>query len=72
MSFLGGKDHKEFTCSLADLGLIPGLEDPWRKGRLPTPVFWPGEFRGLYSLLGRKESDMTFTFHFTGSELAHS
>ena len=22
-------------------------EDPWRTERLPTPVFWPGEFRGL-------------------------
>ena len=27
--------------------------------RLPTPVFWPREFRGLYSPWGRKESDMT-------------
>ena len=26
---------------------------------LPTPVFWPGDFRGLYSLWGHKESDMT-------------
>ena len=30
--------------------------------RLPTPVFWPGEFHGLYSPWGRKESDATFTF----------
>ena len=22
---------------------------PWRRDRLPTPVFWPGEFHGLYS-----------------------
>ena len=22
---------------------------PWRKERIPTPVFWPGEFHGLYS-----------------------
>ena len=35
-------------------------EDPLEKGTgLPTPVFWPGEFNGLYSLLGHKESDMT-------------
>ena len=26
---------------------------------LPTPVFWPGEFRGLYSPWGPKDSDMT-------------
>ena len=23
-----------------------GWEDPWRRERLPTPVFWPGEFQG--------------------------
>ena len=22
---------------------------PWRRERLPTPVFWPGEFHGLYN-----------------------
>ena len=22
---------------------------PWRRKRLPTPIFWPGEFHGLYS-----------------------
>ena len=32
---------------------------PWRRERLPTPVFWPGEFRGLYSPWGHKESDTT-------------
>ena len=32
---------------------------PWRRERLPTPVFWPGEFHGLYSPGGRKESDTT-------------
>ena len=30
---------------------------PWRRESLPTPVFWPGESHGLYSLRGRKESD---------------
>ena len=32
---------------------------PWKRERLPTPAFWPGEFHGLYSPWGRKESDMT-------------
>ena len=32
---------------------------PWRRERLPTSVFWPGEFHRLYSLWSRKESDMT-------------
>ena len=27
-----------------------GWEDPWRRERLPTPVFWPGELHGLDSL----------------------
>ena len=27
--------------------------------RLPTPVFWPGEFHGLSSPWGHKESDTT-------------
>ena len=30
---------------------------PWRRERLPTPVFWSGEFHGLYSPWGLKESD---------------
>ena len=29
-----------------------GREDPLVKGRLPTPVFWPGEFPGRRSLAG--------------------
>ena len=32
---------------------------PWRRERLPTPVFRPGEFHGLYSPWGGKESDTT-------------
>ena len=32
---------------------------PWRRERLPTPVFWPGEFHELYSPWGLKESDTT-------------
>ena len=32
---------------------------PWRRKQLPTPIFWPGEFHGLYSPWGRKESDTT-------------
>ena len=36
-----------------------GWEDPWKRKRLPTPVFWPGEFHRLYSGWGCKESDAT-------------
>ena len=30
---------------------------PWRRNRLATPVFWPGEFHGLYSSWNHRESD---------------
>ena len=38
----------------------------WRRERLPTPVFRPGEFHGPYSPWGHKESDMTeqLSLHF--------
>ena len=32
---------------------------PWRRERLPPPVFWPGEFHGLYSPWDCKASDTT-------------
>ena len=32
---------------------------PWRRERLPTPVFWPGEFHGLYTPWVHKESNRT-------------
>ena len=32
---------------------------PWRREKLPTPVFWPREFHGLYSAWGHKELDTT-------------
>ena len=51
---------KNPPAKVGDLGSIPGLgRFPWRRDRLPTPVFWPGEFCGLYSPWGHKESEMT-------------
>ena len=49
---------KESTHNAGDLGSILGL------GRCPGegkgyPLFWPGEFHGLYSPWGYKESDIT-------------
>ena len=46
-----------------------GWEDPLEKEKLPTPVFWLGEFHGLYSPWGCKELDtserlsLSFTFN---------
>ena len=42
------------TCVQSLVGKIP-----WRRERLPTPVFWLVEFHGLYSPWGHKESDTT-------------
>ena len=50
----------ERTSLVAQLVKNPWVgKIPWRRERLPTPVFWPGEFYGLYSPWGRKESDTT-------------
>ena len=32
---------------------------PWRRERLLTSIFWPGEFHGTCSPWDRKESDTT-------------
>ena len=47
----------------------PGF-DPWAwkipcRKRLPTPVFWPGEFHGLCSPWGHREGNDRVTFNFT-------
>ena len=39
-----GSAGKESACNVGDLGLIQTWEDPLRRERLPTAVFWPGEF----------------------------
>ena len=61
--FLGGfpcgSAGKESTHNAGDLGLIPGLGRSPGEERLATPVFWPGEFCGLYSPQGHKESGTT-------------
>ena len=48
--FLDSSVGKESTCNAGDT---------WRRERLPTPVFWPGEFHGLYSPWVCKELDTT-------------
>ena len=63
MGFPGGSDGKESACNVGDPGLILGSEKiPWKRERLPTPVFLPEEFHGQrsltgYGLWGCKESD---------------
>ena len=60
---------KESTCNVGDLGLIPGLGRSLEEGKgypLPTPVFWPGVFHGLYSPWGCKELDTTEQLSLSG------
>ena len=64
LDFPCGSAGKESTYNVGDLGSIPQFNPwvgkiPWRMERLPTSVFWPGEFQGLYSPRVCKESDMT-------------
>ena len=67
--FPGGSDSKESACKVGNLGSIPGLgRFPWRREWLPTPVFWPGEFQGLYSRWVCKESDTTEQLHLEPSD----
>ena len=62
MAFCGsdGSVGKESTCNVGDFCSIPGLgRFPCRRERLPTPVFWPGQFQEMYSSWGDKESNTT-------------
>ena len=60
LGFPGSSAGKESACNAGDSsenrgsGRCPG-EGTW----LPTAVFWPGEFNGLCSPWGCKESDRT-------------
>ena len=59
-TYPGNSAGKESACKAGDLGSISGFgKIPRRRERLPTPLFWPRGFHGLYSPRGHKESDMT-------------
>ena len=58
--FSWGLTCKKFHLQCRRPGFDPWVgKVPWRRERLPTPVFWPGEFHGLYGPWGHKELDMT-------------
>ena len=60
-----------FMCSWASLVAqlvknLPAMQEtwvqyPWRRAKLPTSVFWPGEFHGLYSQSHTQLSNFYFT-----------
>ena len=54
MDFPGSSAGKESTCNAGDPFDFRVRKIPWRRDRLPTPVFWPGEFPW-----GREEWDKT-------------
>ena len=67
-----GSAGRESTRNAGHLAIVaqlvknpPAMRDtwvekiPWRREGLLTPVFWTGEFHGLNSPWGGKESDMT-------------
>ena len=66
LGFPGDSVGKESACNVGDLGSIPGLgrSPAWRREWLPTPVFWPAEFHGLYSPQGPKNRTRLHDFHF--------
>ena len=59
MGFPCGSASNESACNARDLGLIPGMARSLEKGKATHSSIWPGEFHGLYSPWGHKESDMT-------------
>ena len=59
----GGSAGKASACNAGDLGSVLELgRSPEERKGYPTPVFRPGEFHGLYSPWGRKESDTMSNF----------
>ena len=59
MGFPRGSAGKESACNAGDLASIPGLGRSPGEGKGFPPVFWPGEFHGLYCPWGHKELDTT-------------
>ena len=57
--FPSSSADKESACNEEDLVSISWLGRSPGEEKGPTPVFWPGEFLGLYSPWGHKESDTT-------------
>ena len=70
-SFLDGLVGKESTCRRPCFDSWVG-KMYWRRDRLPTPVFWSGEFHGLYSPWGCKESDVIFSSLFCNGLLSEA
>ena len=52
LGFPGGSAGKDLPAMQETWVLSLDWEDPLERERLPTPVFWPGEFHGQRRLVG--------------------
>ena len=60
LGFLGGSAGKRIHLQFRKPGFDSWVwKIPLRREQQPTPLFWPGEFHGLYSPWGHKELDTT-------------
>ena len=57
--FLGERGHRGQEKRDVHCFFYMGISLLWRRQWHPTPVFWPGEFQGLYTPWDCKESDIT-------------
>ena len=67
-----GSAGKESSCNVGRPGFDPWVgKIPWRRERLPTPVFWPREFHGLIVHGDGKELDTTEWFSLSLSSTSY-
>ena len=60
LGFPCGSAGKRICLQWGRPGFNPWVgKSPWRREWLLIPVFWPGEFHGLYSPWGHKQLDIT-------------
>ena len=65
--FPGGSACKKIHLQCGRPGFYPWVgKIPWRRERLPTPVFWPGEYNGLHRPWGCKKSNTNEQFSLSG------
>ena len=66
-----GSAGKESACKVGDLGSIPVGKIPWRRERLPTPVFWRIFVRATVHGVAMSQTRLSdFHFHWkSGSQI---
>ena len=67
--FPWGSVGKESACNVGDLGSITWVgKILWRRERLPTRGFWPGEFHGIHGVQRVGHNWVMYAFTFKGSK----